>query len=98
MNNKNEINKRGMVLVEQKKCPECGSNHIGKGKFQYEAKVQPVGKTFTSGSDVLVDICSELLANKLAELLASSGCLSTCPPRRLVPSLMIVSTWRVFPA
>jgi hypothetical protein len=45
-------------LVAQEKCPECGSNNIGKGKFQYEAKVQPVGKTFTSGSDVLLDICT----------------------------------------
>jgi hypothetical protein len=47
-------------LVEQKKCPECGSKNIGKGKFMYEAKVQPIGKEkfFTSGSDVLVDICT----------------------------------------
>jgi predicted RNA-binding Zn-ribbon protein involved in translation (DUF1610 family) len=45
-------------LAEQKKCPECGSKNIGKGKFMYEAKVHPVGKVFTTGSDVLVDLCT----------------------------------------
>jgi hypothetical protein len=46
-------------LVDQLKCFDCGSGKIGKGKLQYEAKVHPVGKTFATGSDVLVDICTD---------------------------------------
>ncbi|WP_181502667.1 transcription initiation factor TFIIIB [Paranoxybacillus vitaminiphilus] len=45
-------------MVEEKKCPECGSKNIGKGKFMYEAKPIGKGKFFTSCSDVLVDLCT----------------------------------------
>jgi predicted nucleic acid-binding Zn-ribbon protein len=40
------------------KCPDCGSNEIGKGKFSGYASLNPVGKIFSAGSAVIVDVCT----------------------------------------
>ncbi|WP_378210909.1 transcription initiation factor TFIIIB [Anoxybacteroides rupiense] len=45
-------------MKEINECLSCGNKEIVQGKFQYEAKVQPINKKFSTGSDVLVDICS----------------------------------------
>ena len=41
------------------RCPDCGSNKIGKGKLEGYAALIPVGKFFTTGSTILADVCTE---------------------------------------
>jgi transcription elongation factor Elf1 len=50
--------KGGQESMEQLKCSDCGSNDVGQGIMRYEGKIQPVSKTFSSGSNVMVDICT----------------------------------------
>ena len=40
------------------KCPECGCTQIGKGKLSGYANMTPVGRIFTTGSQVIADVCS----------------------------------------
>ncbi|NLK00980.1 MAG: transcription initiation factor TFIIIB [Clostridia bacterium] len=41
------------------KCPDCGSSKIGKGKLEGYATLRPLGKIFTTGSAIIVDVCTE---------------------------------------
>ncbi len=45
--------------MEPKKCPECGSKEIGLGKWGGYAALMPLGKFFTIGSKVMVDVCTD---------------------------------------
>lgn len=45
-------------MAENKECPMCGSKDIGKGKLSGYANMMPIGKIFTTGSEVVADICT----------------------------------------
>ncbi len=47
--------------MEQKKmkCPECGCIKIGKGKFEGAGKLYPIDKFFSTGSEVIVEVCTK---------------------------------------
>ncbi len=42
-----------------KKCPNCGSDRIGRGKLSGYAALQPVGKALSFGSAIIADVCSD---------------------------------------
>ncbi len=43
----------------KEKCPECGSNHMGRGKWDGYAVLRPADKTFSLGSRVDVELCTD---------------------------------------
>lgn len=45
-------------MAEKKKCPNCGHSEIGKGKFSGYAALCPVGKIMSTGSPIIVDVCT----------------------------------------
>lgn len=45
--------------MAETKCPVCGSREIGKGKFDGYAALKPVGKVFSTGSSVIVNLCTD---------------------------------------
>ncbi|NLB51717.1 MAG: transcription initiation factor TFIIIB [Syntrophomonadaceae bacterium] len=45
--------------MQELRCTVCGSNKIGKGKLEGYAALIPMGKIFTTGSAVIVDVCTE---------------------------------------
>jgi predicted RNA-binding Zn-ribbon protein involved in translation (DUF1610 family) len=46
-------------METNKECPICGSKEIGKGKLSGYAKMMPVNRLFTTGSEVVADICTK---------------------------------------
>jgi len=40
------------------KCPQCGCERIGKGKFRGYANLYPAGKLFSMGSEVVAYVCT----------------------------------------
>ena len=42
-----------------KKCPNCGSDRIGREKLSGYATLQPVGKALSFGSAIIADVCSD---------------------------------------
>jgi len=45
-------------MFEEKKCPECGCEEIGKGKLSDYANLAPMGKFFSMGSAILAEVCT----------------------------------------
>ncbi|MGE4283861.1 MAG: transcription initiation factor TFIIIB [Clostridia bacterium] len=45
--------------MQDKECPKCGCKEIGSGKLSGYASVQPVGKMFSMGSEIIASICTE---------------------------------------
>ncbi|MGI6119699.1 MAG: transcription initiation factor TFIIIB [Desulfosporosinus sp.] len=41
------------------RCPECGNREIGKGKLDGYAALTPLGKIFSTGSAIIIDVCTE---------------------------------------
>ncbi len=46
-----------MLTNTNLKCPECGSEKIGKGKLSGYANLQPVGKFLSMGSGIIAYVC-----------------------------------------
>lgn len=46
-------------MSQEKVCPLCGSNEISVGKQMGHGRMIPIGKFFTTGSDVFADICTK---------------------------------------
>lgn len=46
------------MMEKNKECPECGCKAIGKGKLSGYATMMPVDKTFSTGSAIISDICT----------------------------------------
>ncbi|MGH4052523.1 MAG: transcription initiation factor TFIIIB [Clostridium sp.] len=40
-------------------CPICGCKEIGKGKQSAQGKMFPIDKIFSSGSQIVADICTK---------------------------------------
>ncbi|MBU3100831.1 MULTISPECIES: transcription initiation factor TFIIIB [Clostridium] len=40
-------------------CPICGCKEIGKGKQYAQGKMYPIDKTFSLGSEIIAEICTE---------------------------------------
>lgn len=45
--------------MSEKLCPICGSNKIGLGKHTAQGRMYPIDKVFSSGSEVIAEICTE---------------------------------------
>jgi len=45
-----------MNIIE--KCPECGCNDIGKGKWDGYSVLRPTDKMLSMGSKVFVEVCT----------------------------------------
>ena len=41
------------------KCPKCGSDNIGEGKFGGYARLMPANKLWSTGSEVRVKVCTD---------------------------------------
>ena len=45
-------------MTDNAKCPDCGNTEIGRGKLSGYAVLEPINKIFSTGSDILVDVCT----------------------------------------
>lgn len=45
--------------MEEKKCPECGSRDIEKGKLSGYAAMRPEHKKLSFGSAMIADVCTD---------------------------------------
>jgi predicted nucleic acid-binding Zn-ribbon protein len=55
-----ESKMRGELFMESNKgCPICGCKQIGKGKQYAQAKMFPIHKSFSMGSEIIAEICTE---------------------------------------
>ena len=45
--------------MEEKKCPECGSRDIEKGKLSGYAAMRPEHKKLSFGSAMIADACTD---------------------------------------
>ncbi|EPY2302778.1 transcription initiation factor TFIIIB [Clostridium sporogenes] len=46
-------------MENNKKCPICGCEEIGKGKKRGQGSMFPIGGSLFSSSEVIADICTE---------------------------------------
>ena len=46
-------------MTNNKECPVCGSKEIGKGKQSWQGKMFPIDDIFSSGSEIIAEICTE---------------------------------------
>jgi predicted nucleic-acid-binding Zn-ribbon protein len=45
-------------MSDKKECPICDCNEIGQGKHMAQGNLFPLHKVFTSGSEVITEICT----------------------------------------
>ena len=45
-------------MENYQECPICGCKEIGKGKHISQGKMFPFNKIFTTGSEVIAEICT----------------------------------------
>ena len=45
-------------MTDHAKCPDCGNTEIGKGILCEYAVLVPMNKFFSTGSEILVDVCT----------------------------------------
>jgi predicted nucleic-acid-binding Zn-ribbon protein len=45
-------------MDKEERCPQCGSTEFGEGKLSGYAALQPVGKIFSMGSELIVKLCT----------------------------------------
>lgn len=45
-------------MTDYAQCPDCGNTELGKGKLSGYAVLVPIKKFFSTGSEIIVDVCT----------------------------------------